>query len=92
MIITRTWLEEFIDISKIETNDICKTFNATHGWSSETLNIDENGTESNHQKQQKTNRYFLSKSGKRFRKLKEGKSIEVEANKTVIILIIIRYL
>ncbi|MFA9372571.1 MAG: phenylalanine--tRNA ligase subunit beta [Poseidonibacter sp.] len=28
MIITRTWLEEFIDISKIETDDICKTLNS----------------------------------------------------------------
>ncbi len=65
--------------------DFCKTFNATHGWSSETLDVDENGVETNHQKQQKTNRYFLSKSGKRFRKIKENKIIEVEANKTVII-------
>ena len=28
MIITRSWLEEFIDISKIPTDDICKTLNA----------------------------------------------------------------
>ena len=28
MIITRTWLEEFIDISKISTDEICKTLNA----------------------------------------------------------------
>ena len=28
MIITRTWLEEFIDISKITTDDICKTLNS----------------------------------------------------------------
>ena len=28
MIITRTWLEEFIDISKISTDDICKTLNS----------------------------------------------------------------
>lgn len=28
MIITRTWLEEFIDISKISTEDICKTLNS----------------------------------------------------------------
>lgn len=65
--------------------DFCKTFNSTHGWSCETLDIDENGVETNHQKQQKTNRYFLSKSGKRFRKVKEERIIEVEANKTVII-------
>lgn len=28
MIITRTWLEEFIDIENISTNDICKTLNS----------------------------------------------------------------
>lgn len=28
MIVTRTWLQEFIDISKLDTNNICKTFNA----------------------------------------------------------------
>jgi phenylalanyl-tRNA synthetase beta chain len=28
MIITRTWLEEFIDISKISTEEICKTLNS----------------------------------------------------------------
>jgi phenylalanyl-tRNA synthetase beta chain len=28
MIITRTWLQEFIDISKISTDDICKTLNS----------------------------------------------------------------
>ncbi|MEZ4692832.1 MAG: phenylalanine--tRNA ligase subunit beta [Aliarcobacter sp.] len=28
MIITRSWLEEFIDISKISTDEICKTLNA----------------------------------------------------------------
>jgi hypothetical protein len=27
MIITRSWLEEFIDISKISTDEICKTLN-----------------------------------------------------------------
>jgi hypothetical protein len=75
------------DSIKAHTNiyDFCKTFNASHGWSCETLDIDENGVESNIIKQQKTNRYFLSSRGKRFRKTKEGKYIEVEANKTVII-------
>lgn len=63
--------------------NFCKTFNATHGWTSETLDIDEQLNESNLEQQQKTNRYFLSKSGKRFRKIKEDKKIEVEANKTV---------
>lgn len=28
MILTRSWLQEFIDISKISTEDICKTFNS----------------------------------------------------------------
>ncbi|XPV52277.1 MAG: YtpR family tRNA-binding protein [Halarcobacter ebronensis] len=28
MIVTRKWLEEFIDISKISTDDICKTLNS----------------------------------------------------------------
>ena len=28
MIITRNWISEFIDISKISTNDICKTLNS----------------------------------------------------------------
>lgn len=61
----------------------CKTFNATHGWKSETFDLDDEGIEINKKPQQKTNRYFLSKSGKRFRKEKESKQIEVEANKTV---------
>lgn len=65
--------------------DFCKTFNASHGWSCETLNIDEYGNESNIVKQQKTNRYFISSRGERFRKTKDGKYIEIEANKKVII-------
>ncbi len=28
MIITRAWIQEFIDISKISTDDICKTLNS----------------------------------------------------------------
>lgn len=63
----------------------CKTFNSTHGWTCETLNIDENGVESNIKTEQKTNRYFLSKSGKRFRKIKEDRKIEIEAGKEVTI-------
>lgn len=69
-----------------ENKDIylfCKTFNATHGWVCETLDIDDKGNESNHQKQQKTNRYFISKSGSRFRKMKDNRKIEIEANKKV---------
>lgn len=71
-----------------ESNDIylfCKTYNATHGWACETLDIDDYGNESNHLKQQKTNRYFLSVDGNRFRKMKEERKIEIEANKKVTI-------
>ncbi len=71
-----------------ESKDIylfCKTFNATHGWACETLDIDDYGNESNHSKQQKTNRYFLSIDGNRFRKIKEERKIEIEANKKVTI-------
>lgn len=63
----------------------CKTFNATHGWTCETLNISEEGIESNIEPQQKTNRYYLSTNGKRFRKLKEDRRIEIEAEKLVTI-------
>ena len=28
MIITRTWLQEFVDISQIVSDDICKTLNS----------------------------------------------------------------
>lgn len=63
----------------------CKTFNATHGWTCETLNISEEGVESNIEPQQKTNRYYLSTNGKRFRKLKEDRKIEIEAEKLVTI-------
>lgn len=65
--------------------DFCKTFNASHGWVCETVDIDINGNESNIERQQKTNRYFLSKSGKRFRKFKDDKTIEIESNKSVVI-------
>src|SRR5690606_16818495 len=65
--------------------DFCKTFNASHGWSCELLDIDENGVESNIVSQQKTNRYFLSLLGKRFRKTKDDRKIEIEANRTVLI-------
>lgn len=63
----------------------CKTFNATHGWTCETLDISEEGVESNIESQQKTNRYYLSTNGKRFRKLKEDRRIEIEAEKLVTI-------
>lgn len=61
--------------------DFCKTFNASHGWVCETVLPD--GTEQ--KKEQKTNRYYLSRSGKIFRKLKDDRVIEVESNKLVTI-------
>jgi len=60
--------------------DFCKTFNASHGWRCEL--VDHEGLTI---PQQKTNRYFLSKNGKQFRKTKEDKFIDVEANKLVTI-------
>lgn len=63
--------------------DFCKTFNATHGWTCETVKIDSEGNESDIEQQQKTNRYFLTNNGKRFRKLKDERSIEIEAGKEV---------
>lgn len=61
----------------------CKTFNATHGWSCETFEINEDNQEHNIIPQQKTNRYYLSSNGVRFRKIKEERKIEIEANKKV---------
>lgn len=60
--------------------DFCKTYNATHGWKCETVNEDETEII----QQQKTNRYYISKNGKRFRKIKDGKKIDIEANNLVI--------
>jgi hypothetical protein len=63
-----------------ESKDIylfCKTFNATHGWYCETVD-----SEGNTEKQQKTNRYYISNNGKTFRKLKDERVIEVEAGGT----------
>lgn len=59
--------------------DFCKTFNVSHGWKCETLNLDETDIIP----QQKNNRYFISKTGKRFRKTKEDKQIDIEANRSV---------
>lgn len=61
----------------------CKTFSATHGWSCETFEINEDNQEHNIIPQQKTNRYYLSSNGVRFRKIKEERKIEIEANKKV---------
>jgi len=63
-----------------ENKDIylfCKTFNATHGWYCETVD-----SEGNTEKQQKTNRYYISNNGKTFRKLKDERVIEIEAGGT----------
>ena len=57
--------------------DFCKTFNATHGWGCETVN-----SEGITQKQQKTNRYYISVDGKTFRKFKDERIIEIEAGGT----------
>lgn len=61
--------------------DFCKTFNATHGWTCETVDSDGNS-----EIQQKTNRYYISKNGKTFRKLKDERSIEIEAGGTKVII------
>lgn len=57
--------------------DFCKTFNATHEWTCETIDLD-----GNIEIQQKTNRYYISKNGKTFRKLKDERIIEIEAGGT----------
>ena len=48
--------------------EFCKTGNTVGQWWAETFEIDENGNEVNVNKVQKTNRYYLSKNGVRFRK------------------------
>ena len=57
--------------------DFCKTFNATHGWKCETVDL-----EGKIETQQKTNRYYISTNGKTFRKLKDERIIEIEAGGT----------
>lgn len=54
--------------------DFCKTFNASHGWKSETV-----GKDGDIAIQQKNNRYYLSTNGRTFRKIKDQKIIEIEA-------------
>lgn len=49
--------------------DFCKVFNASHGWKCFI----------NDEQQQKTNRYYISTNGGTFVKLKDDKSIEIEA-------------
>lgn len=64
--------------------DFCKTFNATHGWTCETIGEEE----TNITERQKTNRYFVSTEGETFRKkkLKEDglKIIDIEAGGTLV--------
>lgn len=48
--------------------EFCKTGNTVGQWWAETFQIDENGNDINVNKVQKTNRYYLSKNGVRFRK------------------------
>lgn len=67
--------------------DFCKTFNASHGWKCETLLVDGNGAPTDVQEEQKTNRYYISKDGKTFRKYKDEKFIDIEANGTKVTII-----
>ena len=48
--------------------EFCKTGNTVGQWWAETFEVDENGNEINVTKVQKTNRYYLSKNGLKFRK------------------------
>ena len=111
--------------------DFCKTFNATHGWTCDTSDIEykdisyseavgkltdkgwyeayakgffispnsgnlgavhllEEGNKTklykNVVKQQKTNRYYISKNGKTFRKIKDDKIIEIEAGGNLVVI------
>ena len=75
--------------------EFCKTGNTVGQWWAETFELDEKGNEINVNKVQKTNRYYLSKNGVRFRKCtyKPDKitgepklsTTEYEANKLVTI-------
>ncbi|MCB0743449.1 MAG: hypothetical protein KDC67_06065 [Ignavibacteriae bacterium] len=58
--------------------DFCKTFNASAGWTCETEK------DNIIIPQQKNNRYFVSKNGATFRKLKDDKIIEIEAGGTLV--------
>lgn len=59
--------------------DFCKTFNASHGWVSDTIDSEGNVTP-----RQKTNRYFVSTDGEVFRKHKDVRTIEVEAGGSLV--------
>lgn len=89
---------EGVEVEKTirECTDIylfCKTGNTTGSWVAETFDVDENGEILNLCPMQKNNRYYLSKSGVRFRKsttkIKDGEEVftstEYEADKRVVI-------
>ena len=61
--------------------DFCKTFNASHGWVCGTVDMDAGDVEgTDHiEYRQKTNRYYMSTNGSIFRKYKDTRTIDVEA-------------
>ena len=61
--------------------DFCKTFNASHGWTCGTIEMDAGDVEGTDHVdfQQKNNRYFMSTNGLIFRKYKDVRTIDVEA-------------
>lgn len=63
--------------------DFCKTFNATHGWKCETVKKLDDEREIDIKEEQKNNRYYISKEGKTFRKRKDERIIEIEAENLV---------
>jgi len=90
-VVTQAIAKYFLEGKEVENTirnhdkiyDFCKMFNATHGWTCETLdkNKDE---EKNIKEQQKTNRYYISTIGSTFRKTKEDKIIEIEAGNRLV--------
>lgn len=91
MIVPEAVSKYFLEGTPVETTimkstniyDFCKTFNATHGWTCETVNVD-GEDEWNLEQRQKTNRYFISTDGQVFRKLKDDRVIEIEAGGTLV--------
>lgn len=91
MIVPEAVSKYFLEGTPVETTimkstniyDFCKTFNATRGWTCETVNV--NGEDEwNLEQRQKTNRYFISTDGQVFRKLKDDRVIEIEAGGTLV--------
>lgn len=82
--ISKYFLENIpVEETIMKCNDIyefCKTFNATHGWTCETLNEQTNYGEI----RQKTNRYYISTNGERFYKRKDDRVIDIEAGGTLV--------